>query len=159
MLSMSKTFNQTSFRSIQNSPNNSSNYPPKFQKKLLLKQEIKKEYLPGTNESGMFAEIIKKEMIKPYDKSKESYLRRNHSEINFSNKWALQTTKLCSSPERIPKIQPFKNYHFPSVSNEDKEKYQKSFADTDNITIKCPKEKFLKTGPNLFLEMKRMIFS
>ena len=32
-----------------------------------------------------------------------------------SEKWALKTSKQCSSPEKLPRFEPFKTHYFPKV--------------------------------------------
>jgi len=174
-----------SYNSMSNSQS-SRQFPPKFHKRLLLRHDILKVERSGNNEDGVFGEIMKKELIKPFDKSKYSIyndLRRANSNAelnktnnisntnnishsnninhgnnnNFADKWALGTVKVCTSPERVPQVQQFKNYNFPNISKEEKKKYENSFLDTDNLTIKVPKEKYMDVnrGPNQFLQMKR----
>ena len=149
---------QSSILNNSNLSNNASNhFPPKFHKRLLLRHDQKKVEVSGTSESGMFAEIMNKEFINPYDNSSDSVyksIQRNNSHVDFSNKWSLNTTKVCSQPDKIPHIQQFKQYNFPNVTNETKEKYQLLFQNTDNIAPKIPKENFLRAG-NPFLDMKR----
>lgn len=159
-MSKSHRFNSSLNSSLNGSMIHNS-YPAKFQRRMLLRHDSCPKNNSGTSESGLFAEMMNKELIKPYDRSKESdslYHQRNNScNLEFKDKWALKTTKICSDPDKIPRIQSFKNYNFPNITNEDKEKYQKNFQDTDNYTIKVPKDKFMNKGENHYLKMKGII--
>ncbi len=65
-----------------------------------------------------------KDIVSPLEKPKEAAYN-----IEFKNdrsrEWCLHTIKHASSPDRIPKIQQFKDYYFPYVTEGEKIKYQK----------------------------------
>ena len=52
--------------------------------------------------------------------------------------WALHTTKLCPSAEKLPKLQQYKQYIFPRRIKEEAEKYQNSFLESDHIGVRIP---------------------
>ncbi len=153
---ISHIFNSPSSHS--NSPIIKQHLPPKFQRRLILRHEAKKSEAPGCSEFGVLSEMIKKELVKPFDRSKELsefYMKKNYS-VNLDevkDKWAFNYVKQSASPDKIPKMQQYKSYNFPLINKEGKEYYKNCFVENDNINIKPPK---IKDGnKNKFLKMKQ----
>lgn len=53
-----------------------------------------------------------------------------------SQKWALNSSKICPREENLPKRQVFKEYNFIHRTDRDIENYQSFFLKSDNIAIK-----------------------
>lgn len=90
-------------------------------------------------------------MIKPLQRSKPHF---DNIKIINTDKWALNTQKKSPSIDKLPKIQQYKEYYFPSKSVDQDEKYRTSFIPTDHISINIPK--ILKTEEkDSFLNLKK----
>ncbi len=70
-----------------------------------------------------------------------------------SNKWAVGTTKQPMTSDQLPKIQPFKEYHFPQRNKEVIETSKENYFDSDHISIRAPKIK-KKHESESFLNLK-----
>ena len=108
----------------------------------------------GEDPTGKILEFTKKDFIKQIKKP-EIYHTEKPELKTRENRWALNTTKICTSPKNLPKLQKLKNYNFITRNKEEAEKYQKSFFKTDNISMKVPKENFQKAVFS-FSEAKRI---
>lgn len=53
----------------------------------------------------------------------------------FTEKWAINTDKRCSSIQSLPKVQQFKEYNFPKRTDNDIKTYQNFFLKSDNIAL------------------------
>jgi hypothetical protein len=91
----------------------------------------------GYDPKGSYSEFLKNDLIKPLSRSKEPLPRIE----SFPKKWALKTDKNCTSEEKVPKIQQFKEYFFPNRTLEDIEKYRSTFLKSDYVSIRIPKIK------------------
>jgi hypothetical protein len=112
-----------------------------LKKRLLIYREYKRFLSIRKSDTGQdpqsaFLKFIKNDPIKPLHRTKPY---SEHIEIINTDKWALDTQKKCASPEKLPKIQQFKDYYFPQKSHEQDEKYRTSFINTDHIAISIPK--------------------
>ena len=91
-----------------------------------------------------------KDIVKPL-KKKELYpqIKRLPRKV-----WALNYDKNCPIRENLPKVQQFKNYHFYKITQEDKDKYNRYFLQTDHLAIRYPKKEIIENKRYPFLEMK-----
>jgi hypothetical protein len=64
----------------------------------------------GTDPAGAFQEFIGHDSIRPLERPGGKIDQASAKEFisSRSDKWALKTTKQCSSSEKIPNYQPFK---------------------------------------------------
>lgn len=99
-------------------------------------RRFKKEKVADTGEdpNGAIFEFIKNDIVRPLERPKPPTERVS---IN-TDKWAVGTAKNCSSLERLPKIQQYKDYYFPKRTPEESQKYRSFFHETDNISIRVP---------------------
>lgn len=100
----------------------------------------------GIDPVGKLKEFINKDTIKSllrpslYDKFDIKNPSYRHSDLvktrkNNPNKWALNTTCKAPNYEKLPKVQQFTIYYFPSSDSSPK---KKSIIKTDHIGIKIP---------------------
>lgn len=89
----------------------------------------------GSDPNGAILEFIKNDIVRPLERLKPPPERISLD----TEKWAVGTEKQCSSIEKLPKVQQYKDYYFPNKSQEDAEKYKSFFHKTDNIAIRVPK--------------------
>ena len=98
----------------------------------------------GVDPLQTFIDFINKDFPKPY-KSQFSPLSINNKSLNVENtKWIVGTTCNCRRKEFLPKLDPYKEYHF--ISNDENKKISNlkmTYLSTDNISIKTPE--MLKT--------------
>ena len=115
--------------------------------RIAKKNKLYERFIPekyantGKDPTGKIMEFINKDIIKPIEKPKIYGKRTNLT----CTKWAINTTKICTSPDKIPKIQNFKDYNFIKNEKIDVDKYRNTYFKTDNISVKIPKEKFDKS--------------
>ena len=95
-------------------------------------------------------EFMMKEIVKPL-KKKELYPKINRP---LRNVWALNYDKNCPIRENLPKIQQFKNYYFYKITQEDKDKYNRYFLESDHLAIRYPEKEIIENQRYPFLEMK-----
>lgn len=96
----------------------------------------------GEDPTGKFIEFTNKDIIKPIKKQNVYEKKAN---FTHTNKWAINTTKNCTSPNNLPKLQNFREYNFIKRDKTDVDKYRNTYFKTDNISVRVPKEKFDKT--------------
>ncbi len=72
----------------------------------------------GNDPAGAFKEFIGHDSIRPLERPGSQIDQDSVKEFisTRSDKWALKTSKQCSSPEKLPNFQPFKTYHFPKIN-------------------------------------------
>lgn len=104
----------------------------------------------GNDTTRKIIEFNNKDIIKPLKKP-NIYSQEINKKILQSNSWAINTSKNCTSENKLPKLQNFKNYNFIKINEEEAEKYKKQFFETDHITTKCPKENKTKYS---FIDVK-----
>jgi len=73
--------------------------------------------------------------------------KRNNKKFDTENsKWSIGTTCNCRREELLPKIDPYKEYHFlPKNDNNKINKLKLTYLSTDHISIKTPDPNLLKT--------------
>jgi hypothetical protein len=86
---------------------------------------------------GAYIEYLKNDIVRPLEREQ----KKPEKPIIHKERWALDTKKICPSLEKLPKIQQYKEYYFPSRSKEDVENFRSNFHKTDNISIRIPKIK------------------
>ena len=98
----------------------------------------------GVDPLQTFINFINKDFPKPY-KSQFSPLSINKNKLNIENtKWSIGTTCNCRRKEFLPKLDPYKEYHF--ITNDKNKKINNlrmTYLSTDHISIKTPE--MLKT--------------
>lgn len=128
-------------------------------KSIKLPQRFLKDKIAhsGEDPKGSIIEFIKHDIIKPLDrqvsKKEENSHHKNPSIISFNEKWALNSTKLCTSPEMLPKVQQFKEYNFVKYDPIKADHYKKNYIKTDHISLKVPKDEIKQNGRS-FIESK-----
>jgi len=70
------------------------------------------------------------------------------------NEWALGAIKTSVNPENIPKIQQYKEFYFPSVSDAEKTNYLKTSSKTDSFSFKIPDLNLVKQKELSFRNLK-----
>jgi hypothetical protein len=116
-------------------------------KNKLYERFIPEKYADtGEDPSGKFIEFTKKDIIRPLERPK------NYEKITHLTQtaWALNTTKLCTSPSKVSKLQRFKNYNFINKDRINIEKYRSNYSKTDHISVKVPIEKYDKYKKTFF---------
>ena len=92
----------------------------------------------GVDPRQTFIDFINKDIPKPY-KNNLSPLYKENKKNNLqieTTKWSLGTTCNCSRKEFLPKIDPFKQYHF--ITDNNNNKLRTTYLSTDHISIKTP---------------------
>lgn len=95
----------------------------------------------GVDPIQTFINFVNKDLPKPYKSqlfplSKEN--RKNDIHIE-TNKWSIGTTCNCIRKEFLPKIDPYKDYHFiTKKENININKLRMTYLSTDHISIKTP---------------------
>ena len=112
----------------------------------------------GIDPQVTFKEFIKKEIIAPLVKPNDINYKLSERPERLKE-WSLGTTKHYVSPEKVPKFQQYKDYNFPSVSNEAKINYYKKTISTDQVAFKDREvfennKEVLSTMPNIEKGMK-----
>ena len=109
----------------------------------------------GEDPKGKLIEFINHDIIQPLSKKILNQDTKT-AEISHSLKWALNTTKICPSLDKIPKVQQYKTQNFSFEENHPEKNIKKYFK-TDHISIKVP-EKDIKNSTSNFLEIKGIFF-
>jgi hypothetical protein len=123
--------------------------------RIATKNKLYQRFIPekyantGEDPAGKFIEFTKKDIIRPLEKP------NNYEKIKNSTQtgWALNTTKLCTSPRMVNKFQKFKEYNFIKKDKINIEKYRNNYFKTDYISVKNPIEKYDKNKMT-FIEAK-----
>jgi len=93
----------------------------------------------GEDPKRKLVEFIKKDIIKPLSSKLMIKDENSSNDLSILNKkWALNTAKICTSPNKLPKLQPFKDYNFVKVDPLQADNYKKSYFKTDHISVKVP---------------------
>lgn len=151
----------TSTSPLKNIPFNNINLAG-LQKKYGMPKQVKAHgrFFPdkiadtGRDPKGGYSDFIKNDILKPLNRNLEDlpisfkpYQKYELSKINSSdnlnldnNKWSLNTSKKFTSPEKIPKMQQYKDYIFPNLTKDPEkvEKYKNTYLKSDNISIRYP---------------------
>lgn len=120
-----------------------------FQKFITSRNKLYERFIPekyantGYDPNGKIIEFINKDVIRPIRRP-DVYEKREKN--IHRNQWAIDTTKICSSPNKLPKKQIFKEYNFINREkiNIDIEIPRNYYLKTDHISVKTPKEKYDK---------------
>jgi len=118
----------------------------------------------GQDPKGKFYEFMKNDIIKPLSSKTVLQQQQQRSENKTSletsnaNRWALNTAKICSSPENLPKLQAFKEYNFVKVNPLEAQNYQKNYSKTDHISMKVPPARNTENKAETFWEKKSNFF-
>jgi hypothetical protein len=123
-------------------------YKPVKDFKRFMKDKVSNT---GFDSKGAFAEFMSNDIIRPLSKPTSIFPRL---ESPFE-RWALKTAKNPTSVEKVPKLQQFKNYHFPDRSNLNPDEYRSKFLPTDNVSIRIPKID-RKVGKESYLNLKAL---
>lgn len=108
----------------------------------------------GDDPKGKYLEFIKNDIIKPLNtKTRQQNDRNNFFESCNANRWALNTAKTCTSPYKLPKLQPFKEYNFVKIDPLEAQNHKNSYLKTDHISVKVPTNDIINKGVT-FLEKK-----
>jgi hypothetical protein len=112
----------------------------------------------GEDPKRKYLEFIKHDIIKSLS-GKPIYKKEENKffETCDANRWALNTAKICNLPDKLPKLQPFKEYNFAKVDPIVAQNYRKNYFKTDHISVKVPNEESNKRGVT-FLEKKSNFF-
>lgn len=127
---------------------------------IRLKQRFIPDKIANTGEDpkGKFLEFLKHDIIKPL--SSKTIIQKNEKKIFYdtfqANRWALNTAKTCSSPDKLPKLQPFKEYNFAKIDPLQVDNHKKNYFKTDHISVKVPSGDNTNKGVT-FLEKKSNI--
>ena len=95
----------------------------------------------GVDPTQIFKNFIKKDFPEPYKRDLTFIHDRNKKNITIENsKWSLGTTCNCSRKEFLPKIDPYKEYHFLPNKDENNKvnNLRMTYLSTDHISIKTP---------------------
>ena len=113
----------------------------------------------GNDPAGALKEFIGHDIIKPLERREQSTDKHSIREMleTRSGKWALNTCKMSSSPERLPNFQPFKTYYFPKIT-ENKSGDIPYMLPTDHIS-QIPNMKKTTSISSNFIEMKSKFFA
>ncbi len=103
----------------------------------------------GEDPSGKFIEFANKDIIKPL---RNQNIYEKIPCLTYTT-WAINTTKKYTSPNKISKLQKFRNYNFIKKDNIDTDKYRNNYSKTDHISVKIPSEENIKSFKS-FLESK-----
>lgn len=97
----------------------------------------------GEDPKGKYLEFIKHDIIKPL--TSKTVLKKEENkffETCNAKRWALNTAKICSSRDLLPKLQPFKEYNFQKVDPLKEQQLEsnqkKTYFKTDHISVKVP---------------------
>lgn len=118
-----------------------------FQRYIKERNKLYERFVPekqantGHDPDGKIKEFINKDVIRPISKP-EIYEKK--VSFTHTNRWALDTTKICTSPSRLPKKQIFKEFNFIKRDKIDVKKKENNYLKTDNISVRVPKEKYNK---------------
>ena len=101
----------------------------------------------GVDPIQTFKDFINKDFPKPYRRDMTFLYKRNNKKFDTENsKWSIGTTCNCRREELLPKIDPYKEYHFlPKNDNNKINKLKLTYLSTDHISIKTPDPNLLKT--------------
>lgn len=93
----------------------------------------------GENPDQVFFNFIHKDVHKPFDrKQSPKYQLTLEDDILNSKRWSVGCSYHCPSEVLLPKRDKFRDYNFSNSSEEDKQKYQHYFLDTDHISVRVP---------------------
>jgi hypothetical protein len=144
------------FNNVPHSNNNLS----ALQKKFGMPKQVRQleRFFPdkiaysGKDPKGGYSDFIKNDIfkplnrnlndlpkfVKPYEKYDPNKVCKNDI-VNY-DKWALNTNKICPSPDLIPKNQQLKDIYFPSMNKnpEKVEMYKNTYLKSDHISIRYP---------------------
>ena len=94
----------------------------------------------GIDPTQTFIDFINKDFPRPYKSQLSPIFKENKKNISLENtKWAIGTTLNCSRKEFLPKVDPYKDYHF--LTNNDsrnKNNLRLTYLSTDHISVKTP---------------------
>lgn len=94
----------------------------------------------GIDPTQTFINFINKDFPRPYKNQISPFSKENKRSINIENtKWSIGTTCNCYRKEFLPKIDPYKDYHFlTNNENRNKKNLRMTYLSTDHISIKTP---------------------
>ena len=120
----------------------------------------------GVDPTQTFKNFISKDIPKPYKRDILSIYNNNKNSINIEKiKWSIGTTCNCSRKEFLPKIDPYKEYHFiPRNENNKNNNLRMTYLSTDHISIKTPDmfetmNSIKKDNKKSILKIKELNFS
>ena len=119
-----------------------------------------KIYGTGSDPSTAFVHFMNNDCEKPYKKKISPIITKEFQKKPLENiRWSLGTTCNCNNKDYLPKLDPFKEYHFTSRNNNNIiNKYATSYLSTDHISIRNPESKTIEFDDNnnfKFMNMKK----
>ena len=94
----------------------------------------------GIDPAQSFLDFTNKDLPGPYKDQLDHLFKENKKNITIENtKWSLGTTCNCSRKEFLPKVDPYKEYHFiTNNENKNKKNLRMTYLSTDHISLKTP---------------------
>ena len=94
----------------------------------------------GIDPTQTFLNFISKDLPRPYKNHLSPIYKENKKNIHIENtKWSVGATCNCCREKFLPKLDPYKDYHFiANDENKNKNNLRMTYLSTDHISIKTP---------------------